>query len=137
MTAKPSGMHNMGDADHAAKAVKKAVGDISGIIIAPTEILTGTYVRPEKTAGGLYLAESTRREDEYQGKVSLVLAVGAAAFEDDPATNTSFHGFKPKVGDWVICRVAYGFMMNINKHPCRVILDKHVSGIIPRPDLVY
>lgn len=60
------------------------------------------YVRPDGKvlAGGgkLFFADQTRKEDEYQGRVGLVLAVGPDAYRDAvkfPA------GPWVKPGDWV------------------------------------
>lgn len=134
---KPSGLHAMQHDIDPIKLVQEKVGDLTGVLLKPTEILTGTYIRPEMTSGGIILPKNTGpiKEDEYQGKVSVILAMGAAAFEDDDTHK--FYNLKPKIGDWVICRIAYGFMMNINGHPCRIIEDSQISGVIPRPDMVY
>lgn len=49
-------------------------------------VLCLQYVRPDAitTAGGmkLILAEQTRREDSYQGRIGIVLALGADAYSD-------------------------------------------------------
>ena len=58
------------------------------------------YIRPEgtKTAGGIILAAQTLKEDEYQGRVGLVLAVGPDAYAD---TARYPGGAWVKPGDWV------------------------------------
>lgn len=44
-------------------------------------VLVLQYIRPEKV-GSIIMAEQTRREDEYQGRVGLVLRMGPEAFTD-------------------------------------------------------
>lgn len=60
------------------------------------------YVRPESKAvaggGKLYFPDQTRKEDEYQGRVGLVLAVGPDAYKD-PAKFPAGPWVTP--GDWV------------------------------------
>src|SRR5215475_13835609 len=66
-------------------------------------ILVAVYVRPEKARHGtleLHLSDQTRKEDEYQGKVGLVVKMGPRAYVDDD--NFSFNGQKVEVGDWVV-----------------------------------
>lgn len=128
--------HNM---DHSggdpAETVRNAVGDISEIEITGVQILVGTYLRPERTSGGLYLTDKLRDEDIYQGKVGLVLKVADGAFVDG-GPDAKFNGFKVKEGDWVFYRVADGFAMSINGHHCRLIEDVHVRGRVPNPDII-
>ncbi len=44
------------------------------------EAIVATYVRPEKTAGGIYLSDRTLVEDRFQGKVGLLVKFGPLAF---------------------------------------------------------
>lgn len=61
-------------------------------------VLVLQYVRPEKV-GSLFLAEQTRREDEYQGRVGLVLALGPDAYADGAKFQ---NGAWCKPGDWIV-----------------------------------
>jgi co-chaperonin GroES (HSP10) len=100
------------------------------------EFLAATYMRPEKTKGGLILSSSTghsRDEDRYQGKVQLVVKLGAQAFVDSDERSFSI---KPKVGDWVVIRVGDSFPLTLNDTPCRIIMDERVRAIIQQPDIV-
>jgi len=116
------------------KAILDAVGDISQIKVSGAQVLIGTYIRPEKTASGLILTDRTREEDEYQGKVGLVLIKGPLAFLEDE--NHDFGGFAIEVGDWVFYRARDGFSMKVNGHHCRLVEDIHVRGHIEKPDIV-
>ena len=119
-----------------AEAIKKAVGDISPLELTGVQVLVGTYLRPQKTSGGIVLTDKFRDEDIYQGKVGLVLKVAPGAFVDGELADTKFNGFKAKVGDWVFYRVADGFSLTLNGHHCRIIEDVHVRGRLPNPDMV-
>ena len=61
-------------------------------------VLVLLYVRPERTAGGIILAEQSKREDEYQGVVGLVLALGPEAYGDGSKFPS---GAWVQPGDWV------------------------------------
>ena len=54
------------------------LGDLSHIEIANNEVLLAIYMRPEMSAGGIVLTANYRKEDEYQGKVGLVVKIGSA-----------------------------------------------------------
>ena len=73
-------------------AIIKAVGDLSGARVTADLVLLGTYIRNEKTAGGIIRPQENLKEDEYQGKVGLVLKKGPLAYadwEDDDARGQS------------------------------------------------
>lgn len=118
-----------------ADELRSKVGDISKIEILHNQILVAVYIRPEKTKGGIFLADQTRNEDRYQGKSGLVLKKGPLAFVDDDANK--FHGQNVDVGDWVFYRVSDGFPVVINGQLCRLLEEVHVKGKIPSPDVVF
>lgn len=98
-------------------------------------LLVATYARPDKTAGGLYLPEVTRKEDEYQGIVGLVVKKGPGAFVDEPGVN--FHGKDVQVGDWVVYSVRAGRAISMRGIHCRIIEDSHIDMIVSQPDMVF
>jgi len=112
-----------------------SVGDLSDIRVMHNQILVGIYMKPEKTAGGIYMTDKTRDEDKWQGKVGLVLQKGPLAFEDD-GTN-AFKGQNVSEGDWIMYRVSDGFPIDINETHCRLIEDTHVKGIVSDPKVIY
>lgn len=61
-------------------------------------VLVLQYVRPERTTGGLIMPEVSKREDEYQGRVGIVLAMGPDAYKD---TEKFPNGPWVSQGDWV------------------------------------
>jgi co-chaperonin GroES (HSP10) len=123
---------------HAAdprEELKRAVGDLSDINIFNNYLLCAVYRRPEKLASGLHLPDTVRKEDDYQGKVVLVLKKGPLAFVDDDSTR--FAGQDVNVGDWVVVRSSDGWKLNINGQLCHMIQDIQVRMTIPEPDIAF
>lgn len=122
-------------------ALLRAVGDFSGFEPMQGLVLVATYVRPEKTKGGIILADRTLQEDRFQGKVGLVLAMGPVAFQDYGVTK--YAGVTAKPGDWVMYRASDGFELFFvddngrDGTPCRVIEDVLVMAKINDPTLVW
>jgi hypothetical protein len=83
--------------DH-QKAILEQFGDKPLPEVPGYFVLLARFVRPDKVALGksglsLYVAPKTQKEDEYQGQVGLVLAVGPEAYN-----NKAEPWCKP--GDW-------------------------------------
>lgn len=116
-----------------------AIGDVSAYELFHNKILVAVYHRPEKitTAGGmsLVLPDSVRKEDQFQGKVGLVLKIGPAAFVDDAVNK--FHGQSVNAGDWVVFRPSDTWAAKIKGVLCRHVEDAHIVARIPSPDFVY
>src|SRR5215472_17091490 len=90
------------NAKNPKQAILDFVGDLSEVNIPLNRILVGTYMRPERTKGGIIRPDSNKEEDVWQGKVHLVLKWGNQAYEDDheyrfPAED------KAQPGDWIVC----------------------------------
>lgn len=128
-------MHAMQHDLDPVETIKSAVGDISQLELSGVQVLVGTYIRPQRTKGGILLTEKIRDEDLYQGKTGLVLKVAPGAFIDG-GPDAKFNGFTVKPGDWIFYRVADGFSLSINGHHCRILEDVHVRGRLPNPDMV-
>jgi co-chaperonin GroES (HSP10) len=92
------------------------------------------YERPDRTKGGVLLADRTREEDLYQGKVGLVVKLGNLAFVEDESHVWGER--KPKEGDWVCYRVGDTFPFIVGKRTCRFVQDVNVRAILHRPDIV-
>jgi co-chaperonin GroES (HSP10) len=110
-------------------------GNIPGFKLHGNRVLVGIYKRPEKTKSGIILSDSTRKEDEYQGKAGLVLAKGHSAFQSDEEFD--FGEDNLEVGDWVLLFVSHGLACNVNGQPCRIVRDQDISMRIPAPDSVF
>lgn len=117
------------------QAIQYAAGDISGVDVLFNQILVGTYVRPERSKGGVFLTQTTLKEDEFQGKVGLVLKVGPSAFQE--TDDISFYGQVVKPGDWVVYRVGDGWQLQINGYPCRLLTDMTIRLKIADPSIVF
>jgi co-chaperonin GroES (HSP10) len=124
---------------------KRALMKLVGKQLKETElfgntILVAVYKRPEKARYGtleLSLTDNTRKEDEYQGKVGLVVALGPRAYQDDE--NYNFHGQKVEIGDWVVFRPSEGWAITLTKHQvlCRMLGEENIRMKIPSPDAVW
>ena len=102
-----------------------------------TGVLLAVYVRPEVTKSGIYLPQNKgpMLEDNAQGKVGLVLALGEMAFTED--AQHRWGGVTPKVGDWVVIRVGDTFPFELGPRRCRVVEDVDIKVILQRPDIVW
>lgn len=134
VVAKPATMKMKHPKDPRKKLLKE-VGDVSEVEVLNNQVLLVVYKRPEMTAGGIMLSDISLEEDEWQGKVGMILKWGPAAFVDD--ASITFHGFKPKKGDWVTLWVTDGRKIKLNDCLCRVVRDTEIRMRIPRPDMVY
>lgn len=110
-------------------------GAINDVELLGSTLLVAIYVRPTKTASGIYLTEKTTDEDLYQGKVGLVLRLGPIAFKEDETHR--FGGVVPKVGDWVLLNVGETWPFSLGKTRCRIVEDVSVKAILARPDLAW
>lgn len=127
--------HSIADNEVVKAEVFEKVGDLSDVDLFHNRILVATFVRPEKTASGIILADITRKEDEYQGAVGVVLKKGPGAFVD--AGGVEFFGKDVEVGQWVVYSMRSGRGMSLNGVHCRVLEDAHIDMVIPRPDMVF
>mgnify|MGYP000013353261 FL=1 len=128
-------MRKMAHAQDPADVIRAEVGNLDNVDVFHNQILVGIYTRPEKTAGGIILSESTKKEDVHQGVVGLVLKVGPMAFVDDGTTK--FHGQSVKAGEWVVYRTSDTHKVAINGVVCRLLEDSLVKLRVPHPDVVY
>lgn len=115
--------------------IQASVGDLSQIEVMNNQILVGIWMRPERTAGGIFLTDNTINEDKWQGKVGLVLKKGPMAFENDGSND--FKGQTVKEGDWVIYRTSDGFSIDVNSTHCRLLEDVHIKGRVTDPSIIF
>lgn len=105
------------------------------IEVMGARVLIGVYVRPSRTRGGIIIADSTRNEDNYQGKIGLVLKLGPLAFTADATHDWGDRA--PKVGDWVLFRVGDTHPLIIGDRACRLAEDVAIQAVVGRPDMVF
>ena len=106
-------------------------------------VMFGTYVRSDKTAGGIIIGgDRTRAEDRFQGKIGLVLKVGPTAFKGK--TPEAFGGVTVKPGDWIMYKPsdAHEFFFVDRNSPldgtsARLIEDTLVLGRVRDPESIY
>lgn len=134
MKTQTGGLYKMHHDVDPADDLRAKIGDLTGVKVMGPQILLATYIKPEKTAGSIYIPPTTREEDQYQGKIGLVLALGPTAFKE--TGNLDFGGQKAKVGDWVMYHVHDGLTMQINRHHCRLLDDVQIRLIVPQPDFL-
>lgn len=113
--------------------------EMGAIHLPPVRIVVAKWVRT--SAGSIVMAEQTKKEDRFQSKVGLILAIGDLAFVDDDRHDWA--GFKPKVGDWVLYHFSdgndfdYSPKGTFDRLPCKMISEGDVQAILPRPDFAY
>lgn len=115
------------------EAILELVGDISGVHVMGDMVLLGTFIRPEKTAGGIIRPTVNVQEDIWQGKVGIVLKRGPDAFVDTPD-----YRFSETVesGEWCIYKVGDAWSLNINNYPCRLVRDINIRLKVDNPLIV-
>ncbi len=121
-----------------AEEIRSEIASVlPGLDIFHNQILIGIYMRGsvKELAGGkqLYLPDKVVDEDQWQGKVGVVLKVGPMAFKND--ARNDFAGQSVAEGDWIVFRVSDGFPLDINGVHCRLLEDIHVKGRIVSPDI--
>lgn len=107
----------------------KLVGDISKEIVFNDLVLVGIYFRAEKTAGGIIRPQENVQEDQYQGKVGLVLKMGEDAAERAAGIID--------VGDWIVCNIKDGWEITLNGYPCRLIALDRIRMKITNPEVAF
>jgi len=108
------------------KAIFDAVGDLSKEVILWDLVLIGTYIRPEKTSGGIIRPRENIEEDTYQSKSGLVLKFGIDVV--DPVYNE---------GDWVVYSIKDGWSLTVNGTPCRLIPYDRIRMKVSDPSVVF
>lgn len=125
------------------QALLDKVGDLNDVEIFGSDVLVALYIPPEKTKSGIILADSTREESRWQGKVGLILKLGTTAYVDEDGNK--FRDIK--AGDWVVFRPSDGWPFQLNTMKsriskesvvdCRVVNDIHIRCRVAHPDVVY
>lgn len=118
--------------DNPKLALIKALGNLSQEQVLGDLVLIAIYIRPEKTSGGIIRPVDNIKEDEFQGKVGLIVKAGplATEYEDDTPPLC-------QVGDWVVYSIKDGWSVTVNDVACRLIPYSRLRMKISQPDLVF
>jgi len=97
----------------------------SGIYPVEYKVLIKPEIVERKTAGGIFLPESTKEKEEFAKSVGVIIAIGAICFTDP---NWLEH---PKVGDKVLYdRYAGTLVEGIDGEKYRLINDKEIGAVM-------
>lgn len=117
--------------------VLAGIGGIDGFNVFGNEILVAIYMRPNVTTGGIILTDKSRDEDQWQGKVGIVIKKGALAFVNDERSGVDFKGQNVEPGDLIVYRVSDGFPIDVNGIHCRLLQDTEVRMTVADPSIIY
>ncbi len=116
-------------------AIIKAVGDLTDQKVFSDMVLVGTYIRNEKTSGGIIMPKDTVAEDIWQGKVGLVLKAGPLAYAEWETDEE--RGKAAQIGTWVVYAIKDGWGITLNGTPCRLIPYERIRMRITDPSMVF
>jgi co-chaperonin GroES (HSP10) len=111
--------------------------DISPKIhVQANDVLVASYLRPEKTKGGILRPDTNKEEDIWQGKVGLIVKLGPEAFLDSP--EYTFHRDSVRqVGDWVYYWPNDARVISVSGFPCRQMRDTNIKGRLDDPEIIF
>lgn len=127
-------------------------------------VLIAVYIRPLVKPGSVIQSTTQQqKEDQFQGKVGMVLAIGPDAFKGDQSwIKAQFGGvdYAPRLGDWLFCSANDGITIQMagsggervkgtlpgRREPedlypwsgwcCRIIRDDLFIGRVKNPHMV-
>lgn len=110
------------------------------IEIFHNQVLVAIFMAGDMTSGGIILPDSVKAEDQWQGKVGLVLKKGPTAFVND--RNNDFSGQNVEVGEWVVYRVNEAIAIDLqitrsDRIHCRLVQDIHIRGRVSDPTVIW
>ena len=124
------------------------LGDLASVEIANNEVLLAIYIRSNRSPSGIYLTDNTVKEDEYQGKVGLVVKIGPACQfrRTNPETGITY-GLDVKLHDWVVVRPSDTWPFDLNTDTsemdrskfvkCRLAYDDMIRMRVPHPQMIW
>jgi co-chaperonin GroES (HSP10) len=84
----------------------------------------------EKTAGGIFKADSTKQYEELTTPVLMVLKIGPDAYKDEKRFPS---GPWCREGDFILTRPMAGSRVKIHGREFRIINDDSVEGVVEDP----
>lgn len=101
------------------------------------DILLAMYNRADGMSQGGIIIPGTNREDEFQGKVAMIVALGPMCCEEEsPGYMAWFGGKPPQVGEWWGLSQRDGVQAVVGKTPCRLVEWKYLRFQTQAPDEV-
>lgn len=101
-----------------------------------SNVLTATWVEPEKTAGGIIKPQRSVAESRFQGTVGLILKCGQTAFKYTDG-RYDWEGPKPAVGDWAVFRFSDARETFLRGVSCQTIADELIYFTVSDPNAVF
>ncbi len=135
VVSSPQAIQLVSNSKNPKRDISQAIGSLDDINVMFNMVLVATYIRPEKTTGGIIRPGMNVAEDEWQGKVGLVLKLGPNAFVDDE--NDSFYGQKVEPGEWCVFKVGDAWSLKVNGYPCRLVRDSSIKLKVLDPNIVF
>lgn len=126
-------IETLAQADDPRRAILEAVGDLDKEDVLGDMVLIGTFIRNEKTDGGIIRPKGNVEEDEWQSKVGLVLKKGPYAYAEDEDVK----GDNARIGTWVAFHIKDGWPIQLNGAPCRLIPYMRIRMRISDPNVVF
>ncbi len=125
------------DYELAKKHILQQVGDYPAEIeIWGRGVLIAVYIRPLVKPGSMIQSTAEQqKEDQFQGKVGMVLALGPDAFKGEPGWLEGQFGKAPvpKVGDWLFCSANDGITLQVAGSGAERVMDKLPHRREPEP----
>lgn len=121
--------------DPKAEILKLLGSAVDAFSVLGDRVLVATYIRAEKTKGGILLPGTQRDEDRYQGKVGLILKKGPTAFKYDGSF--PYEGDIPNDGQWVVYRTSDTWEFFLNGVSCRLIPSDLIRAVVENPASVF
>lgn len=93
-------------------------------------VLLAMPVVEEKTAGGIFMPEKLRDEEQTASILGRVMKLGPEAYKDPDKFPT---GPWCAVGDWVVFRSYSGTRFSVDGHELRLINDDTIEAVVANP----
>jgi len=133
----PSKLLQMSRVEDPKAAIWTALaGAVDKIDVMRNQVLVGTFIESERTAGGIIKPNKSLQESLYQGICGLVLKMGPKAFQDDDRINVFWDGETVKPDDWVVFRFSSAWEFHLNGVSVRLVDDIDIRCVIESPALL-
>lgn len=139
----PSKLLQMSRSDDPKAAIWKALaGAVDKISVMRNQVLVGTFIESERTAGGIIKPNKSLQESLYQGITGLVLKIGPKAFTNDARTGIFWDAEDGsgaetvKLDDWVLFRFSSAWEFHLNGVSVRLVDDVDIRAVVESPLLL-